>query len=74
MGKRRIAGWCQCPHVRIGPVRGGVTLTAQQPGTFEVETAVEKPDHIRKNTPPIQRIRFIPKTRSKNMTLKFVIV
>jgi hypothetical protein len=35
--------------VRIGPVRGGVTLSAAQPGLFQVETMTEK----RISTPPM---------------------
>jgi hypothetical protein len=60
-------------RIRIGPVRGGLTLTALQPGAFDVETVQEKTEHVRENTPPIQRIRFIPKTLSKTMTLQFII-
>ncbi|MCC5846157.1 MAG: heparinase II/III family protein [Verrucomicrobia bacterium] len=58
-------------HVRLGPARGGVTLTARQPGTFEVETLVERPEHVPPGTPPIHRIRFLPANLSKTMTLQF---
>lgn len=59
--------------VRIGPARGGVILTAQQPGRFRVETVIEKPEHTKAGTPDLQRITFVPRDLSTEFALRFSI-
>lgn len=57
--------------VRIGPVRGGVTMTAGQPGRFRVKTMKEKPEHTKPGTPDLQRITFVPSKLSAQFALRF---
>jgi hypothetical protein len=59
--------------VRLGPVRGGVTLSAEQPGRFRAETIREKPEHTRPGTPDLQRITFTPRTLSRDLLLRFTV-
>jgi hypothetical protein len=58
--------------VRIGPVRGGVTLSAAQAGRFSVESLRDKPEHTKPNTPDLQRITFVPADLPCKFTLRFV--
>lgn len=59
--------------VRIGPVRGGVTLTAAQTGVFNVAAVTEKPEHTKPGTSPLQRITFVPATLTTDLVLRFVV-
>lgn len=60
--------------VRIGSVKEGAILTAQQPGTFKVETLVEETEDSKPGSPPLVRISFTPASFKKTMVLCFSLV
>lgn len=57
--------------VRIGPARGGVMLTAGQPGEFAATTLVEESEDARPGGAALVRITFLPATVSKAFVLRF---
>jgi hypothetical protein len=59
--------------VRIGSARGGVTLSADQPGRFRIVALREKPEHTKPGTPALQRITFVPQRLSLQFVLRFSI-
>jgi hypothetical protein len=58
--------------VRIGPVRGGVTIRSAQAGAFAVNLEKEDPKHTPTGRPDLQRITFVPANLSKAFELSFV--
>lgn len=59
--------------VRIGPARGGVTLSAGQPGRFRITVAKEKAEHTKPGAPDLQRIAFVPSKLSTEFALRFAV-
>ena len=59
--------------VRIGPARGGVTLSAGQPGRFSVETLAAESEDSLPGGPSLRRISFVPQKLSKDTVLRFAL-
>jgi hypothetical protein len=57
--------------VRIGPARGGVTLSAGQPGRFRVNALVDESEDARPGGPALQRITFVPARLADEFVLWF---
>lgn len=59
--------------VRIGTKSDGLTLVADQEGTFNVETPIEKPEHTKPGIGPLNRIIFVPEILSRQIKLSFTL-
>jgi hypothetical protein len=57
--------------VRIGPARGGVTLSAWPSGRFRVDALVDESEDARPGGPALQRITFVPARLADEFVLRF---